>query len=96
MKAVAFEQAGGPEVLKVVERSEPTVGAGEVLIAVKAAGVNRADVIQRKGKYPAPKGVAADVPGLEVAGVVQACGAAVTRWRVGDAVCALLAGGGYA
>lgn len=96
MKAVVFKQPGEAEVLQVTERPEPSVGAGEVLIAVKAAGVNRADVIQRKGKYPAPKGVAADVPGLEVAGVVETCGAGVTRWKAGDAVCALLAGGGYA
>ena len=96
MKAVVFEQPGAAEVLQVAERPDPAVGAGEILIAVKAAGVNRADVIQRKGKYPAPKGVAADVPGLEVAGVVEACGAGVTRWKAGDAVCALLAGGGYA
>ncbi len=96
MKAMVISQPGEAEVLKVAERAEPQVGAGQVLIRVKAAGVNRADVIQRKGKYPAPKGVAADVPGLEVAGVVEECGAGVTRWKVGDGVCALLAGGGYA
>ncbi len=96
MKAVVFEQPGEADVLKVAERPQPIPGADQVLIAVKAAGVNRADVIQRKGKYPAPKGVAADVPGLEVAGVVEACGASVMRWKAGDAVCALLAGGGYA
>lgn len=96
MKAVVISQPGEPEVLTVAERTEPVVDEGQVLIRVKAAGVNRADVIQRKGKYPAPKGVAADVPGLEVAGVVEACGAGVARWKVGDTVCALLAGGGYA
>jgi putative PIG3 family NAD(P)H quinone oxidoreductase len=96
VKAIVISQPGGPEVLKLADRAEPVAAAGEVLIAVKAAGVNRPDVIQRKGKYPAPAGVAADVPGLEVAGVVEACGAGVTRWKAGDAVCALLAGGGYA
>lgn len=96
MKAIVISQPGEPEVLTLMERAEPTVGAGEVLVRVKAAGVNRADVAQRQGKYPAPQGVVADVPGLEVAGVVEACGAGVTRWQVGDAVCALLAGGGYA
>jgi putative PIG3 family NAD(P)H quinone oxidoreductase len=96
VKAIVISQPGGPEVLTLMERADPAVAAGEVLLRVKAAGVNRADVSQRKGNYPAPKGVAADVPGLEVAGVVEACGAGVTRWKVGDAVCALLAGGGYA
>jgi len=96
MKAVVFAQPGAADVLTLAERDQPTIGPDEVLIRVKAAGVNRADVIQRKGLYPAPPGVAADIPGLEVAGVVQACGAAVTRFRVGDRVCALLAGGGYA
>ena len=96
MKAIVISQPGGPEVLTLMERADPALDAGEVLIRVKAAGVNRADVSQRKGNYPPPKGVVADVPGLEVAGVVEACGAGVTRWKVGDAVCALLAGGGYA
>ncbi len=96
MKAVTIAQAGPAEALTLAERPEPAFGVDDVLIRVKAAGVNRADVIQRKGHYPAPPGVPADIPGLEVAGIVQACGAAVTRWRVGDAVCALLAGGGYA
>ena len=81
--------------LEVVERPLPEPGAGEVRIAVHAAGVNRPDVLQRKGLYPPPPGVT-DVLGLEVAGVVDALGAGVTRWRVGDAVCALVAGGGYA
>lgn len=67
-----------------------------MLIRVRAAGLNRADVLQRKGRYPPPAGVAADIPGLEVAGVITACGGAVQRWKVGDQVCALLAGGGYA
>ncbi|ACB73461.1 NAD(P)H-quinone oxidoreductase [Opitutus terrae] len=96
MKAVVISQPGAPEVLTVAERPTPTIGDEDVLIRVQAAGVNRADVIQRKGHYPAPAGVAADIPGLEVAGLVEACGAKVTRWQVGDPVCALLAGGGYA
>lgn len=96
MKAVVISQPGAADVLAVAERPDPSPAAQQVLIRVKAAGVNRADVSQRKGHYPAPAGVAADIPGLEVAGVVESCGAAVTRWQPGDAVCALLAGGGYA
>ena len=96
MKAVTISRAGPPEVLVISECPEPTPGDTEVLIRVHAAGVNRADVLQRKGHYPAPAQVAADIPGLEVAGIIAACGTAVRRWKVGDAVCALLAGGGYA
>lgn len=96
MKAVVIPQPGTPDVLTVAERPTPAISATEVLIRVKAAGVNRADLIQREGKYPAPAGVPADIPGLEVAGVIESCGASVTRWKKGDAVCALLAGGGYA
>ena len=80
----------------IADYPAPTPGPSEVLIRVRAAGVNRADVLQRKGHYPAPPHVAADIPGLEVAGVIEACGGAVQRWKVGDGVCALLAGGGYA
>ena len=79
----------------VGERAVPAVGAGDVLIRVAAAGVNRADVMQRRGNYPPPPG-ASDVLGLEVSGTVAAVGEVVSSWRVGDAVCALLAGGGYA
>lgn len=96
MKAVVISQPGPAEHLVIVDRPAPTPAAHEVLIQVKAAGVNRADLIQREGKYPAPAGVPADIPGLEVAGVVAACGTDVKRWKQGDAVCALLAGGGYA
>jgi NADPH:quinone reductase len=96
MKAVVIAQPGPAEVLTLAERPTPPIGPSEVLVRVKAAGVNRADVIQRQGKYPAPPGVAADIPGLEIAGVIERCGAAVKRWKTGDAVCALLAGGGYA
>lgn len=96
MKAVVITQPGGPEVLQVQERSRPAVGAGQVLIRVKAAGINRPDVIQRSGRYPAPPGVPADIPGLEVAGTVEQCGEGTPRWQPGDRVCALLGGGGYA
>jgi putative PIG3 family NAD(P)H quinone oxidoreductase len=96
MKAVIVSQPGAAEVLTVADRPVPAIAANEVLVRVQAAGVNRADVIQREGKYPAPAGVPADIPGLEVAGIVDSCGADVTRWKPGDAVCALLAGGGYA
>lgn len=81
--------------MQIVDREPPKLTADDVLIRVHAAGVNRADVSQRKGHYPAPVGVPADIPGLEVAGVVEACSPS-SRWRVGDRVCALLAGGGYA
>jgi len=96
MKAIVIERPGGPEVLKPEERPVPVYGPTDVLIRVKAAGVNRPDLFQRKGNYPAPTGVVPDIPGLEVAGVVEACGSRVTRWNPGDRVCALLGGGGYA
>jgi putative PIG3 family NAD(P)H quinone oxidoreductase len=95
MPAVEIRRVGGPEVLTLAERPVPVAGAGEVLIGVAAAGVNRPDVFQRQGTYAPPPG-ASDLPGLEVAGTILACGSGVTRWRVGDEVCALLAGGGYA
>lgn len=96
MKAIVITQFGGPEVLEVQERPVPDVNPGQILIQVHAAGINRPDVFQRKGNYSAPLGVVADIPGLEVAGVVHAVGAGVSRWQVGDRVCALLSGGGYA
>jgi len=95
MKAVEISQFGPPDVLKIVERPDPFPAAGEILIDVAAAGVNRPDIIQRYGKYPPPPG-ASDLPGLEVAGTVAAVGADVTGWSIGDPICALLAGGGYA
>ncbi len=95
MKVVEITTFGPPEVLKVAERPDPFPAAGEILIDVAAAGVNRPDVIQRYGKYPPPPG-ASDIPGLEVAGTVAAVGAGVRGWEVGDPVCALVAGGGYA
>ncbi|RNI29813.1 NAD(P)H-quinone oxidoreductase [Rufibacter immobilis] len=96
MKAVVISAPGAPEVLQVQERPVPTPEAHQVLVRVKAAGVNRPDVAQRKGNYPPPAGAPADIPGLEIAGIIEACGAHVARWQKGEAVCALLPGGGYA
>lgn len=95
MSAICISAPGGPEVLVPCERPMPVPGPGEVLIQVAAAGVNRPDVVQRRGLYPAPPG-ASDLPGLEISGTVVALGAGVTRHKVGDLVCALAAGGGYA
>jgi NADPH:quinone reductase len=95
MTAVAITTPGGPEVLQPRPHPVPGVGAGEVLIRVAAAGVNRPDLLQRQGKYAPPPG-APDTPGLEVAGTIAAIGESVAGWTIGDAVCALLAGGGYA
>src|SRR5688500_4305193 len=95
MRCVEITTPGGPEVLVLAERSLPTPTAGEVLIHVRAAGVNRPDVVQRQGHYAPPPG-ASDIPGLEVAGIVVAVADGVTQPVVGDAVCALIAGGGYA
>lgn len=95
MKAIEIAQPGGPEVLRPCERPQPRPRPGEVLIRVFAAGVNRPDVLQRKGVYPPPPD-ASDLPGLEVAGVVEDGDVAGTALRVGDPVCALVSGGGYA
>jgi putative PIG3 family NAD(P)H quinone oxidoreductase len=95
MTAIEIAQPGGPEVLRPARRPRPEAGRCEVLIEVTAAGVNRPDVMQRQGKYPPPPG-ASDIPGLEVAGRIAAVGPDVERWKPGDPVCALLAGGGYA
>ena len=95
MIGIEITQAGGPEVLVPVERRKPIIGEGDVLIKVAAAGVNRPDVMQRQGRYPPPPG-ASDIPGLEVAGTIELVGSQVSGWRMGDAVCALVAGGGYA
>jgi len=92
---IEISSPGAPEVLRPVERPDPVPAAGEVLIRVAAAGINRPDVMQRLGHYPPPLG-ASDIPGLEVAGIIESIGAQVGEWRVGDAVCALVAGGGYA
>ncbi len=93
MTAVEISTPGGPEVLRVVRRSVPVPEPGEVLVRVEAAGVNRPDILQRLGKYPPPPG-ASDLPGLEIAGTVAS--GDQSRWREGDRVCALVAGGGYA
>ena len=96
MKVVAFEKFGGPEVLRIGEAEKPRPGAGEVLIQVAAAGLNRADIHQRQGNYPPPPG-ASEILGLEVAGtIVERAPDADPRWNIGDQVCALVPGGGYA
>ena len=95
MIAIEIREPGGPEVLVPVERPAPAPAAGEVLIKVAAAGVNRPDVFQRLGRYPPPPGIT-DIPGLEVSGTIEEAAADVRGLRVGDAVCALVAGGGYA
>jgi putative PIG3 family NAD(P)H quinone oxidoreductase len=95
MKAVEITSPGGPGVLKATKRTIPSPGPGEVLIAVRAAGVNRPDVFQRQGRYDPPPG-ASDIPGLEVAGRVLAAAPDVTSPKIGEEVCALVAGGGYA
>jgi NADPH2:quinone reductase len=95
MTAIAISTPGGPEVLVAQEIAVPAPGAGEILVKVAAAGVNRPDVAQRKGHYPPPKG-APETPGLEIAGEVVGLGPGVTRWQPGDKVMALVAGGGYA
>lgn len=96
MRIIEIEGGKGPaQALKLAEAPLPQVAAGEILIRVKAAGVNRPDIVQREGRYPPPPG-ASPVLGLEVAGEVAEVGQGVTRWKVGDQVCALLGGGGYA
>ncbi len=95
MNAIEISQPGAPEVLRPATRPVPGAGAGEALIRVFAAGVNRPDVLQRKGAYAPPPG-ASDLPGLEVAGVIEGGDLEGTGFRIGDAVCALVAGGGYA
>jgi NADPH2:quinone reductase len=95
MIAIEIREPGEPDVLVPADRPRPAPAGGEVLIKVAAAGVNRPDIMQRLGKYPPPPG-ASDIPGLEVAGVVEQIGDGVHGWRAGDRVCALVAGGGYA
>ncbi|HWM45977.1 MAG TPA: NAD(P)H-quinone oxidoreductase [Xanthobacteraceae bacterium] len=95
MTAIAISAPGAPDVLKPEERPVPQPAQGEILVKVAAAGVNRPDVLQRQGNYPPPKGTT-DIPGLELAGEVVGLGPGVTRWKVGDKVTALVAGGGYA
>ncbi len=95
MRAIVISTPGGPDVLRLDEVPDPAPGPGEVLVEVTAAGVNRADAMQREGKYPPPPG-APPYPGLECSGRITAVGSGVTGWQAGDEVCALLAGGGYA
>lgn len=95
MRAVEITQPGGPEVLQAVTRHDPIPGPGEELIKVAAAGVNRQDVIQRKGAYPAPLGVS-DLPGLEMVGEIVGNQPEVGGFKLGARVCALIVGGGYA
>lgn len=96
MKAIVITQPGAPEVLQLQEHAIPSFSESEVLVRVHAAGVNRPDVAQRKGNYPPPPGAPTDIPGLEIAGVIEQAGSKVTRWKVGDKICALVIGGGYA
>lgn len=96
MKAIVITSFGAPDVLKLEEKEKPVISKDEVLIRVKAAGVNRPDVFQRKGSYPPPPDAPQDIPGLEVAGIIEELGANVTHWKLNDQVCALVAGGGYA
>ena len=95
MRCIEIRTPGPPEVLTLVECADPVAGPGEVLIDVAAAGVNRPDVMQRRGAYPPPPG-ASDIPGLEVAGTIVSVGDGVRDWQAGDQVCALVSGGGYA
>ena len=95
MRVVEISAPGGPEVLRIATQPVPQPQAGEVLIKVAAAGVNRPDVLQRMGRYPVPAG-ASPLPGLEVAGTLAALGSGVSEWKIGDPACALTPGGGYA
>ena len=95
MKVIEISEPGAPDVLVTASRPVPEPGLGEILIKVVAAGVNRPDVAQRQGNYAPPPG-ASDLPGLEVSGTVAAIGSGVSEWKVGDEVCALTPGGGYA
>jgi hypothetical protein len=95
MTAIAISRPGGPDVLVAEQRPLPQPGPGEILVKVAAAGVNRPDISQREGRYPPPPG-ASDLPGLEIAGEVVALGEGATAWKIGDKVCALAHGGGYA
>jgi putative PIG3 family NAD(P)H quinone oxidoreductase len=96
MRAVVITQAGGPEVLQLRDVPRPDPGKRQIRVRVVATAVNRADLIQRAGSYPAPPGAPADIPGLEYAGVVDAIGARVSRWRGGERVMGLVGGGSYA
>src|SRR5690606_24650194 len=96
MRAVVITRPGSPEVLTIEERPDPEPGAGDVLVRIRASSLNRADLLQRRGVYPPPRGYPADIPGLEFAGEVEALGENVTRWKVGDRVMGIIGGGGHA
>ena len=96
MKAIVITKPGDPEVLQLQDRPQPVPNATEVLVRVSAAGINRPDVAQRKGHYPPPLGASPDIPGLEIAGTVVGAGKDCVRWKIGDKICALVSGGGYA
>jgi putative PIG3 family NAD(P)H quinone oxidoreductase len=96
MRAVVIREPGEPEVLELVAVQRPEPGPGEVRVRVASSGLNRADLLQRRGRYPVPPGYPKDIPGLELAGNVDAVGVGVTAWAVGDAVMGILGGGGYA
>ncbi|MGE0553358.1 MAG: NAD(P)H-quinone oxidoreductase [Gemmatimonadales bacterium] len=96
MKAIVYRGSGGVEAIAIEHRPDPVPGQGQILVRVRAAGLNRADLIQRKGAYPAPPGWPADIPGLEYAGEVEGLGPGVGRWRAGDRVMGLVGGGAQA
>lgn len=96
MKAVVIREPGGPEVLELRSVPRPEPGPGEARVRVATSGLNRADLLQRMGRYPVPEGSPKDIPGLELAGTIDALGAGVSGWSVGDAVMGILGGGGYA
>jgi len=96
MRAVVISRPGGPEVLEIREIPDPAYGRAELLVKIRASALNRADLLQRRGLYPAPPEAPPDIPGLEFAGEVEACGAAVRGFRTGDRVMGILGGGGYA
>ena len=96
MRAAVIARFGGPEVLEIREVASPEPGAGEVLVRIRATALNRADLLQRQGRYPAPSGWPADIPGMEIAGEVVRCGPGATMWKAGDRVFGIVGGGSYA
>ena len=96
MRAIAITRPGGSEVLEIQERPIPEPGVGQVRVHVRASGLNRADVLQRKGQYPVPPGVPADISGMEYAGEIEKVGPSVSSWKIGDRVMGIVGGGGHA
>src|SRR6185436_16536186 len=96
MRAAVITRPGGPDVLEVRDVPSPAIAGAEVLVRVRGSALNRADLLQREGKYPAPPGAPADIPGLEFAGEVAECGPAASRWKVGDRVFGITGGGAHA